>query len=169
MANLLMATIPSTRLFGLKRWLWRVCGVEVGNGVHVNLGARIFGTGDVAIDAETWVGIGCTFIVPLGASICIGARCDIAPDVLFECGSHNIGGVQRRAGEGYAADISIGSGTWIGARAIVLGGSQVGPGSIVAAGAVVLPGVYPENVLLAGVPARVAKSLLPEAKSTVLK
>jgi len=143
--NLLVALLPATRLFSAKRLLWRMCGASVQKGVSVSAGARIFGLGSVEIGADTWVGLGCTFIVPNGAGVRIGARCDIAPDVLFECGSHKIGGPERRAGEGYAASISVGAGTWIGARVVLLGGAELGPGSLVAAGAVVLAGAYPPN------------------------
>lgn len=157
--NLLVALLPTTRFFVLKRRLWRACGAKVADGVSINTGARIYGTGLVAIGADTWVGIGCKFVVPMGTSVRIGARCDIAPDVLFECGSHTVGGAERRAGEGYSAPISVGAGSWIGARVVLLGGAEVGPGSLVAAGAVVRAGVYPAQSLLAGVPARVVRQL----------
>jgi len=167
LTNLLVALLPSTRLFSFKRWLWRTCGVNAANGVCVNVGARIYGTGRIDIGADSWVGMGCTFIVPQGASVRIGARCDIAPEVLFECGSHNIGGSARRAGEGYAAPIAIGAGSWIGARVVLLGGAEIGPGSLVAAGTVVRPGVYPAQSLIAGVPARVVRQLSDDADSGI--
>ena len=159
LVNLLVALLPATHLFAVKRRLWSACGAEVAAGVRLNAGARIFGTGSVVIGADTWVGLGCTFVVPQGASVHIGARCDIAPDVLFECGGHIIGGPERRAGEGFAAPISVGAGSWIGARVVMLAGAEVGPGSLVAAGAVVRAGVYPAQALLAGVPARVVRQL----------
>lgn len=157
--NLLVAILPSTRVFSLKRSLWRAGGLKVADGVSINSGARVFGSGAVVIGTDAWIGIGCTFIVPDDAHVHIGARCDIAPDVMFECGSHKIGGEERRAGEGVSAPISIGDGTWIGARAVVLGGADVGAGCIIAAGAVVTAGVYPAQSLLAGVPARVLRQL----------
>ena len=84
---------------------------------------------------------------------------DIAPGVMFECGSHRIGAPDRRAGEGIAISISIGSGTWIGVRVTPLGGTEVGPGSLVAAGSIVRAGKYPANMLLASVSARAVKEL----------
>lgn len=160
--NKLVNMLPSSRLFAVKRRLWQACGLRVSEGVSINTGAQLFGSGSVAIGADTWVGIGCTFIVPNGANVLIGSRCDIAPDVMFECGTHRIGGASRRAGEGIAASISVGEGSWIGARAVLLGGAEVGPGSIVAAGALVRAGVYPDQALLAGVPARVVRQLSEE-------
>jgi maltose O-acetyltransferase len=139
--------------------MWRICGVTIGRDVQINLGCRIFGTGPIEIGADTWVGIDTTFVVPLGGRVSIGHACDIAPDVLFHCGSHRIGDPKRRAGAGYSGEINIGSGTWIGSRATLLAGVEVGAGCIVAAGAVVTAGTYPAQSLLAGVPARVVRRL----------
>jgi acetyltransferase-like isoleucine patch superfamily enzyme len=159
LVNLILAMLPPTRWFALKRFLWKALGVSVGNGTKINSGARIWDAGNVTVGDSCWLGMNFTVIVPAGASVTIGADVDIAPDVLIECGSHEIGGPDRRAGKGQAADVAIGSGTWIGCRATLLGGARLGPGTVVAAGAVVLPGDYPANALLAGVPARVSRIL----------
>lgn len=52
------------------------------------------------------------------------------------------------------ADIEIGSGTWVGDGAVILGGSRIAAGSIVGANAVVRLS-EPRPALIAGVPARV--------------
>ncbi len=65
--------------------------------------------------------------------------------------------VKRRAGAGYSTRISFGAGSWIKARAVLLGGAEVGPGNLLAAGSVVRAGVYPVSALLAGVPTRVVR------------
>ena len=54
--------------------------------------------------------------------------------------------------------IKIGNNVWIGAKATFLDGSQVGNNSVVAAGAVVTS-VFPDNVVLGGVPAKILKKL----------
>lgn len=136
-----------------------MCGTEIGDGVSINLGCRILGSGPISIGAGTWVGLDATFNVPEGGGVRIGANCDIGPDVLFQCGSHEIGGPERRAGMRYARPITIGDGTWIGARVVLLDGADVGTGCVIAAGAVVRGEVYPAQSLLAGVPARVIKKL----------
>jgi acetyltransferase-like isoleucine patch superfamily enzyme len=56
------------------------------------------------------------------------------------------------------APVRIGDGTWIGARAMVLPGVTIGKRVLVAAGAVVTRDV-PDDVLVAGNPARVVRSL----------
>jgi serine acetyltransferase len=52
--------------------------------------------------------------------------------------------------------VSIGSGTWVGAGAIVLPGACIGRNVVVAAGSVVR-GVIPDRCVVAGVPARVVR------------
>jgi maltose O-acetyltransferase len=56
------------------------------------------------------------------------------------------------------APVHIGDGTWIGARAMVLPGVTIGKRVLVAAGAVVTRDV-PDDVLVAGNPARVVRPL----------
>jgi acetyltransferase-like isoleucine patch superfamily enzyme len=54
--------------------------------------------------------------------------------------------------------ITIGNNVWIGAKATFLDGSKIGNNSVVAAGTVV-NGVFPENVVIGGVPAKVLKEI----------
>jgi acetyltransferase-like isoleucine patch superfamily enzyme len=55
--------------------------------------------------------------------------------------------------------IKIGNNVWVGAKVTFLDGCIVGNNSIVAAGAVV-NGIYPDNSIIGGVPAKVLKSTL---------
>lgn len=159
LVNLLLAAFPPTRAFGLKRFLWRWVGAQVGDGCKINSGAKIWGKGPVSIGDDSWLGMNLTIIVPEGAQVNIGSNVDIGPDVLIECGSHEIGGSDRRAGRGHSREIRIGSGSWIGCRATLLGGVVLAPGTVVGAGALILPGDYPDNALLTGVPARISRIL----------
>jgi acetyltransferase-like isoleucine patch superfamily enzyme len=52
--------------------------------------------------------------------------------------------------------IKLGNNIWVGAKATFLDGSQVGDNSVVAAGTVV-KGVFPNNVIIGGVPAKILK------------
>lgn len=61
---------------------------------------------------------------------------------------------------GINKSVHIGDDVWIGTGAIILPGVKIGSRSIVAAGAVVNRDV-PEDVLVAGVPARIVKRLPP--------
>ena len=57
-----------------------------------------------------------------------------------------------------AEPVRVGDNVLIGANAVVIEGVQIGNGSVVAAGAIVTTDV-PENVVVAGVPARVIKKI----------
>ena len=61
-------------------------------------------------------------------------------------------------GHGKTAPIMIGDDVWLATRAVVLKGVTVGSGAVVATGAVVTKDV-PPHTLVAGVPARVIRSL----------
>ena len=52
--------------------------------------------------------------------------------------------------------IKIGNNCWIGSNVIFLDGAQIGDGSIIAAGAIIT-GIFPENCVIGGVPAKVIK------------
>lgn len=55
--------------------------------------------------------------------------------------------------------VRIGDDCWVGLNAIILKGADIKEGCIVAAGAVVRKGHYPPYSLIAGVPARVVKTM----------
>ena len=56
--------------------------------------------------------------------------------------------------------VRIGSGSWLGAGAIVLPGANIGRNVVVAAGSVVR-GPVPDRCVVAGVPARVVREYIP--------
>ena len=58
------------------------------------------------------------------------------------------------------AAVSIGSGSWLGANAVILPGTVLGRNTVVAAGAVVR-GTFPDHVVLGGVPAKVLRHYDP--------
>lgn len=157
-ANWLLGVLPVSRLYAVKRYFLNHAGIRVADGGLINGGTRFLGRGHVNVGSQTWIGPNCNFYTHLDAPIFIGSRCDIAPEVSFVTGSHDIGSPERRAGAGWVKPIHIGDGCWIGARVTVLGGVRIGRGAIVAAGAVVTRDV-PENCLVGGVPARLLRQL----------
>lgn len=151
----LLAMLPPTRWFAFKRALLRLFGIPVGEGTNVCGAVAFYGGGKVAIGADCWIGIGTRFYTANGAEIQIGDRCDIAPEVSFTCGSHEPGDAARRAGPGIARSIFVRSGCWIGHRAMLMGGCDVGSGSLIGAGALVLGRPYPDSAMILGLPGRV--------------
>jgi acetyltransferase-like isoleucine patch superfamily enzyme len=106
----------------------------------------------------------------IGANVYLGPRCHIGlatieRDALVAAGVHITSGAQThgfgdlsrpiREQEGAPTMVRIGAGAWIGSAAVVM--ADVGRDAIVGAGAVVVKPL-PDEVIAAGVPARVLRS-----------
>lgn len=131
----------------------------IGMGTNVCGAVKFYGGGKVIIGCNCWIGIGTKFFTSEGADIVIGNECDIAPEVLFHCGSHEIGGAERRAGLGKSIGIHICNGCWIGTRAVVLGGCELGSSTIVGANALLVGQKYAASKLIVGSPGRPIRDL----------
>jgi len=105
----------------------------------------------VRIGAETSISRGCYF--EGRGRVDIGASCMVGQEVAFITSKHGVdanGSVERIP---TYLPITVGEGSWIGARATVLGGAEIGPGVIVTAGSVV-SGICAAGFVYSGVPAR---------------
>ncbi|MBV5329884.1 MAG: acyltransferase [Chlorobium sp.] len=156
-ANIMLWLLPTSKCFALKRVLLKLVEVDIGKDAKINGHTWFYGRGKVRIGDRTWIGPGCKFHSTYGTTIDVGADCDVAPSVMFVTGTHKIGTLERRAGEGYAQDITIGNGCWLGTRVTVLGNVTIGPGSFIAAGSLVNSDV-PVSSLAAGVPAKIKRT-----------
>lgn len=143
---------------GLRAWVFRVIGgIEIGRNVRMYGGTYILGR-KVSIGDNTFIGADCFFACSDSVEITIGKNCDISFGVCFMCGTHEIGDSHKRAGVGTNRPIRIGNGVWIGCRATVLGGVTIGKGAVVGAASLVNKDVT-DNVVVAGVPAKVTREL----------
>lgn len=154
--NILSQFTPTTRLFNLRSKCYRWAGVEVD---RARINSRVFiQHPNVSIGSNTWIGARTEIVATQDSHVTIGDNCDLAQDVYISCGTHEIGSHGHRAGTDTSKPVSIGSGTWVGLRATFLAGSSVGNGCVVAAGALVRDN-FPDNVLIAGIPARIMRHL----------
>jgi len=153
--NILFSIIPSS-LFPIKRPILKFMKIQIGGNAKINIGVKFYGPGPVTIGKDTWIGPNCMFYTSDNVGIHIGSKCDIAPEVSFVCGSHELGSSLRRAGAGCPTNIYIKDGTWIGVKSTVLSGT-IGNGVVVGANSLVRSNV-PDNSLVAGVPARIIKN-----------
>ncbi|MEW6636508.1 MAG: sugar O-acetyltransferase [Actinomycetota bacterium] len=113
-------------------------------GYQIHIGARTFvNFGLMALDV---------------ARIVIGDDVQIGPNVQLLTPTHPADAELRRAKWEAAKPITIGDNVWLGGGAIVLPGVTVGENAIVGAGSVVTKDV-PPNTIVAGNPARIARSL----------
>lgn len=157
---MLLAPIPLYFAGAWRTRLLRIFGLRIGGSTDFAGMPTITGHGDIyarlTVGEECWINIG--LVLNLGNRVTIGDRVSIGHEVMILTESHEVGPERQRASRLISMPIVIGSGVWIGARAIILPGVTIGESAIVAAGAVVARDV-PPNVLVGGVPARVLREL----------
>jgi maltose O-acetyltransferase len=131
-------------------------GQNVATSAIINAHVALAGTSRLEIGVRSFVNEGTYF--DLAAPTTIGNDCAVGYQVMFVTATHAPGRSSRRAGPPEARPISVGDGTWIGARATILPGVTIGTGCIIAAGSVVTKDCEP-NTLYGGVPARRIRAL----------
>lgn len=96
-------------------------------------------------------------------SIDIGDDVQTGPYVYITDQNHSYEDPDEPIGRQWPVDaaVSVGSGSWLGANAVVLPGTSVGRHVVVAAGAVVR-GQVPDHSVVAGVPARIVRRWYPD-------
>ena len=112
--------------------------------------------GDVIIGDHTRIGLHNTIIGPVE----IGNNVNLAQGITVTALNHNFRDTNKRIDEqGVSTNpVTIEDDVWVGANAVILPGVTIGEHCVVAAGAVVTKDVPPHS-LVAGVPAKVIKSI----------
>jgi acetyltransferase-like isoleucine patch superfamily enzyme len=112
--------------------------------------------GDVIIGDHTRIGLHNTIIGPVD----IGSHVNLAQGITVSALNHNFSDTNKRIDEqGVSTNqVTIEDDVWVGANAVILPGVTIGEHCVVAAGAVVTKDVPPHS-LVAGVPAKVIKSI----------
>jgi maltose O-acetyltransferase len=146
----------TTNFFYLKNILLKISGISVGKNSKIVGPIRIGTVASLKIGNDCWIGSGLNIYG--NGNVAIGDRCDLAPDISFVTGSHEIGDTNRRAGKGISYSIEVSDGCWIGARATIVGNIKINTSSIVGASSLVNKNVL-ENTIVGGVPAKVIKVL----------
>jgi acetyltransferase-like isoleucine patch superfamily enzyme len=128
------------------------CSSKVSIGNDVTIGK------DVTIGHRVFIGVR-TYI---DEKVVISDRVSISRNVSLLTNTHRMDKGDRRAGEIYfVSPLEIGEGVWIGTDVIVLPQvKKIGAYSVVGAGSVVTKDV-PDNVIVAGNPAKIIRELEP--------
>ena len=113
------------------------------------------------LDVGPRTAIGDHVVIWAAGGVSIGADSLVAAGTVITSQGHAVDAL--RLGHMYrdtavTEPIRIGANVWVGANATVLPGARIGDNSIIAAGSVV-KGEIPPATLVAGVPARVVRSL----------
>jgi len=90
--------------------------------------------------------------------IIIGDNCMLAPNVKLYTASHPLQPDKRNSGLENGRPITLGNNIWIGGGAIITPGVTLGDNVVVGAGSVVTKS-YPDNVVIAGNPATIIKTI----------
>lgn len=143
----------------IQKWLLTRRGWNLGRNVQISFhgvkkigGGKIFCEDNVCINAET--------LLIASSNIYIGKNSTLAYRTLLTTNA-NPNAPYNLLSKVYPPihkDIWIGSNVWIGAGVIVLPGCRIGNNCVVAAGSVVCRDI-PDNVMVAGVPAKIKKKI----------
>ena len=119
--------------------------VEIRQGVSVWFGATIRGDNEpIVVGENTNIQDSSILHTDEGIPLLVGAEVTVGHHVMLH-------------------GCTIGDGSLIGIGAVVLNGAVIGKGCLVGAGALITENkVFPDNVLILGAPARVARTLTPE-------
>ncbi len=120
--------------------------------------------GDVTIGADCGIWFGAVIRGDV-APITLGKAVNVQEAAALHCdlGEPLVIGDKVTIGHGAVVHCrSVGAGTLIGIKAVVLGGAVIGADCIVAAGAVVAPGTQvPDGQVVMGVPGKVVRAVRP--------
>lgn len=138
-----------------RRFLYRLAGMKIGRGSTLHMMGRIYDPRHITIGEDSIIGEQFTLdgrkqLKNSEGGIEIGNHVDIASQVMIWTSQHDLSDPDMKAIE---AKVSIGDYVFIGPRAIILPGVQIGRGAVVGAGAVVTKNV-PEGKMYGGVPAK---------------
>lgn len=88
----------------------------------------------------------------------IGDNCLVGPGVHIYTATHPLHPQERNTGLEYGKPVHIGHNVWIGGRAVINPGVNIGDNVVIASGAVVTKDV-PSNVVVGGNPAKIIKRI----------
>ncbi len=158
--NGVLRLLPRYVAARLRPRLLRLAGIQIGHGTVIMGPLHLYGYGPIRqrlhVGRHCVINTDCFF--DLNDCITIADHVSIGHEVMILTASHQMGLAEHRAGPLTTAPVAIASGVWIGARALLLPGVEIGAGSVIAAGSVVTQTV-PPNTLVGGVPAKPIRQL----------
>jgi len=149
----------------VRRSILRLAGAQVPRSCHLHGGTHFTNPRNLRLGER--VHINRNSFLDLLAPITMADDSVFGHGVTVVTSVHRIGPPSRRSGLVEAAlPVRIERGAWIGANSTVMPGVQIGAGAVVAAGSLVRTDV-PPNTVVAGVPARVIRTLDDDEASPV--
>lgn len=130
---------------------------SIGNSLFIEPTFRCDYGYNIHVGENFYANFDCVFLDV--CEIRIGDHCMLGPGVHIYTANHPLDSTIRSAGPEYGAPVTIGDHVWIGGRAIINPGVNIGDHVVVASGSIVTKDV-PDHVLVAGSPARIIKELV---------
>lgn len=90
--------------------------------------------------------------------VTIGNYCMFGPNVQIYTATHPLEAKARNSGREFSKPIAIGNNVWVGGNATICPGVTIGNNVVIGAGAVVTKS-FPNNVFIAGNPAKIIKTI----------
>ena len=125
-----------------KRVLLRLFGAAIGRGVVIKPRVNIKYPWRLSVGDHAWIGEG-VWIDSLD-DVSIGESACLSQGALLLCGNHDY---RSESFDLIVKPISIGRGAWVGARATICGGVDVGPSAVVGVGVVAVRDVAANTVV----------------------
>jgi len=138
-------------MYGWRRFLWRLFGATLGEGVLIRPTARVTFPWKVKVGAHSWIGDNAE-LYSLGA-IEIGENAVVSQQCYLCAGTHDHTRIDFPL---VAAPIRIGDQAWLAAGCFVAPGVTIGRGAIIGARSLVLEDMPPATIC-AGHPAKPVK------------
>ncbi|MBB5326058.1 maltose O-acetyltransferase [Anoxybacillus tepidamans] len=129
---------------------------STGNNVYVEPNFRCDYGYNIHVGENFYMNFDCVIL-----DVCevrIGDNCLVGPGVHIYTATHPLHPQERNTGLEYGKPVRIGHNVWIGGRAVINPGVNIGDNVIIASGAVVTKDV-PSNVVVGGNPARIIKRI----------
>jgi acetyltransferase-like isoleucine patch superfamily enzyme len=156
--------------YRIERWghtlfehvFWRIACKNIGAGARVHPTASIRNPQNVIIGKNAHVNLNCCVWAGETSKIVLGDDLLMGPCVQLHASRHGMDlGTPMTHQPRHYADIKIGSDVWLCAGSIITAGVEIANGVVVAANAVVTKSITEENVIVAGIPAKIIGSRKP--------
>jgi maltose O-acetyltransferase len=135
---------------------------KIGERVHFEPVFRCEFGYNISIGNDFYANFDCVMLD--GADITIGDHVLFGPRVGIYTSNHAVDAMERVLGGCYAKPVSIGNNVWIGAGVHINQGVTIGNNTIIGSGSVVTKSI-PDNVVAAGVPCKVLRTITEQDKT----
>jgi acetyltransferase-like isoleucine patch superfamily enzyme len=151
-----LADIPGEKGVRLRSEAYKPFFLRFGDGVRIEEGCRIYHPERIVLEDDVRINVG--GLIYGSGGVHIGRHVRIGPRCFLHSANHDISFDEKTYFEkGYNYEsVFIDDNCLLSANVSILPGVKMGVGCFVACGAVVLKGTYDDNVILKGLPAKIA-------------